>query len=153
MPMMVGFMGNFLPARAGEVLRPYLLTKKIDISFSAAFASIVVERIFDLIMMLLLFAWVLIFSAGVLDSQATFSGFSVQEMAVKFGQAGIVALGILILFIFMLVRHKERMMTLVFWVTQYLPARWSEKIGFLLEEFSVGCAVVRDVNSLIKIFL
>jgi len=26
-PMMVGFMGNFLPARAAEVLRPYLLAK------------------------------------------------------------------------------------------------------------------------------
>ena len=54
-PMMVGFMGNFLPARAAEILRPYLLSKKYDITFSAAFASIVMERLFDLIMLLLIF--------------------------------------------------------------------------------------------------
>ena len=52
-PMMVGFMGNFLPARAAEILRPYLLSKKYDITFSAALASIIIERLFDLIMLLL----------------------------------------------------------------------------------------------------
>jgi uncharacterized protein (TIRG00374 family) len=45
-PMMVGFMGNFLPARAAEILRPYLLSKKYPITFSTAFASIVMERLF-----------------------------------------------------------------------------------------------------------
>ena len=50
-PMMVGFMGNFLQARAAEILRPYLLSKKYDITFSAALASIVMERLFDIIML------------------------------------------------------------------------------------------------------
>ena len=64
-PMMVGFMGNFLPARAGEILRPYLLSKKSNITFSAAFASIIIERLFDLIMLLLIFIWVFWFEASV----------------------------------------------------------------------------------------
>ena len=67
-PMMVGFMGNFLPARAAEVLRPYLLSKKYDITFSAAFASIVMERLFDLVMLLLIFVWVFWFEADVFSS-------------------------------------------------------------------------------------
>jgi hypothetical protein len=40
-PMMVGFMGNFLPARAAEVLRPYLLAKKyngvVNVGFNPTF--------------------------------------------------------------------------------------------------------------------
>ena len=41
-PLMIGFMGNVLPARAGEFIRAYLLGKKENISFSASFATIVV---------------------------------------------------------------------------------------------------------------
>ena len=44
-PLMVGFMGNMLPARAGEFIRAYLLGKKENVSFSASFATIFVERL------------------------------------------------------------------------------------------------------------
>ena len=48
---MIGFMGNMLPARAGEVILAYLLAKREDITFPASFASIVMERIFDTFML------------------------------------------------------------------------------------------------------
>ena len=54
-PLMVGYMANILPARAGEFIRAYLLGKKHGIPFSGAFASIVVERLFDIVAVLLLF--------------------------------------------------------------------------------------------------
>ena len=57
-PLMIGFMGNVLPARAGEFLRAYLVGKKNDITFSGAFSTIIVERLFDLICLLVLFVWV-----------------------------------------------------------------------------------------------
>ena len=47
-PMCVGFMFNFIfPARAGEFIRAYLVGKKEGISKSSAFATVVVERLFD----------------------------------------------------------------------------------------------------------
>lgn len=46
----IGFMANnILPARVGEVLRPFLLYKKENVKFSTSFATVVVERIFDML--------------------------------------------------------------------------------------------------------
>ncbi|NOG40767.1 MAG: flippase-like domain-containing protein [Planctomycetes bacterium] len=46
----IGFMANnILPARVGEVLRPFILTKKENIKFSTSFATVIVERIFDML--------------------------------------------------------------------------------------------------------
>jgi uncharacterized protein (TIRG00374 family) len=49
----IGYMGNNIyPARAGEILRAVVLKRKEDISISASLATIVVERVFDGVVML-----------------------------------------------------------------------------------------------------
>jgi len=59
---MIGFAFNgIFPARAGEFARAYVLGKKEKMKFSAAFATVVVERIFDGLTMLFLFAITLMF--------------------------------------------------------------------------------------------
>ena len=76
-PLMIGFMGNILPARAGEFLRAYLLGKKHGITFAGTFSTIIVERLFDLIFLLMLFAWVFVVKVDMFDPQLSFSGVSV----------------------------------------------------------------------------
>ncbi|MCF6159278.1 MAG: flippase-like domain-containing protein [wastewater metagenome] len=50
----IGFMANnILPARVGEVLRPFLLYKKENIRFSTSVATVIVERIFDLLALII----------------------------------------------------------------------------------------------------
>ncbi|OQZ01981.1 MAG: hypothetical protein B6D35_01985 [Candidatus Brocadia sp. UTAMX2] len=50
----IGFMANnVLPARVGEVLRPFILTKKENIKFSTSFATVIMERIFDMLGLIL----------------------------------------------------------------------------------------------------
>ncbi|MCB0001444.1 MAG: flippase-like domain-containing protein [Anaerolineae bacterium] len=50
----IGYMGNnVFPARAGEVLRAYVLKRSEDVSMSSSLAMIVVERVFDGLVMLL----------------------------------------------------------------------------------------------------
>ena len=50
---MIGFAAlGVLPARAGDVLRPYLLARQEGLSTSATFATIVMERVLDLIAVL-----------------------------------------------------------------------------------------------------
>jgi glycosyltransferase 2 family protein len=59
--IMIGFMGNnVLPARLGELLRAHSLGRSTGVSRSAALASIVVERIFDMIVLLLLFGTIVV---------------------------------------------------------------------------------------------
>src|SRR5687768_2668673 len=51
----IGFAASaVLPARAGEVIRPYLLARQEGLKATAAFATILVERILDLVAVLLL---------------------------------------------------------------------------------------------------
>lgn len=49
----IGYMGNNIyPYRAGEVLRAYILKKREGVAMSASFATIIVERVFDGVVML-----------------------------------------------------------------------------------------------------
>ncbi len=58
---MIGFAASaVLPARAGEVIRPYLLARREGLSATATFATIIVERILDLVAVLMLLATFLI---------------------------------------------------------------------------------------------
>lgn len=52
----IGFMAGLAIPRAGEVLRPYLASRRYGVSVSAGFASIVLERLMDLITVLFLLA-------------------------------------------------------------------------------------------------
>jgi uncharacterized protein (TIRG00374 family) len=46
--LMVGLLGNVvLPARLGEVIRAYLVSRREDVAFGGAFGSIALERIID----------------------------------------------------------------------------------------------------------
>lgn len=50
----IGFMANnILPARVGEVLRPFILYKKEGVKFSTSVATVIVERIFDMLGLLI----------------------------------------------------------------------------------------------------
>jgi hypothetical protein len=52
--VVIGYMGNNVyPFRAGEVIRAYVLRRNDEVSISASLATIIVERIFDGLVMLL----------------------------------------------------------------------------------------------------
>ena len=75
--LFIGYMANsFLPARMGEIYRAHLLGKKENIGRFKVFASIILERIFDgLILFLIVFTFVvLLFSKSWLCKLAFISG-------------------------------------------------------------------------------
>jgi glycosyltransferase 2 family protein len=56
-PLMIGFMINcILPGRVGEVARPAILQKKEKVPFSTGLATVAAERVFDVGMLIILFA-------------------------------------------------------------------------------------------------
>src|SRR6476659_4801390 len=60
----VGFAASsVLPARAGEVIRPYFLSRQENLSATGAFATIILERVLDMITVLVLLAGYVIFLA------------------------------------------------------------------------------------------
>ena len=59
----VGFLAIIaIPARLGELARPYLITRKSHIRMTAAVGTILVERVFDCLTVLLIFLLALFFT-------------------------------------------------------------------------------------------
>ncbi len=150
-PLMIGCMGNILPARAGEFLRAYLLGKKHGITFAGAFSTIIVERLFDMVFLLMLFVWVFVVRVDMFDPQLTFSGVSVQTMLAGFGRfCGILVIGLLC-FMFLLAYKEEQVKSRIGWFIKPLPDKWKERIFFMVGEFAMGCRIIKDPGTLLQI--
>lgn len=54
--MLGNFASYILPLRAGEFVRPFVLTQRASLSFPRSFVSVVIERFFDLATVLITFA-------------------------------------------------------------------------------------------------
>lgn len=96
----IGMMvNNIVPARAGELARAYVLSREVPaVSFSTALASLVVDRVFDAIVVLLLLVAAM-FAPGFpgqavihLPGEAASGGVPVSHFALVFGGVAAVAL-------------------------------------------------------------
>lgn len=91
----IGFMGNcVLPGRLGEVIRAVVLGSKHEVSKSAAFATIIVERLFDILGLVGVF---LIGIALLARSRPEAMGREVWLVAGFFALAALVGLGFIVL--------------------------------------------------------
>ncbi len=143
---LIGFAASaLLPARAGEVLRPYLLAKRERLSATAAFATIILERLLDTMMVLVLFAaFLLFFSSGLAEaSSATFA-------QVKLGGAiagGVSVVGLIAMFF--LAGHPATLERVTRTVVRVLPERLGEAAAKLVRAFAEGLAIVRQPDRLL----
>jgi uncharacterized protein (TIRG00374 family) len=137
----IGFAASFLlPARAGEVIRPYLLARREGISATATFATVILERMLDLVTVLLLFAWFVLTAAPGIAS-----GDPAQMARVKVG--GLLAAAFAIAgsgLLFTLAGHPERMGRLALRIERILPARIAQAVATFVETFGQGLAVMRQ---------
>ncbi len=143
-PLMIGFMSNILPGRAGEFIRAYLLGKKENVSFSAAFATIFVERLMDMLLFLLLLVGVLFFSADSFAQGDKGANHSLMGYMIKFGWVSFI--GCLFIFLFsVLLQYKNGWaMNIVNLCTRPLPHKWREKIVGMVNSFTEGLKILKD---------
>lgn len=134
-----------LPARAGEVIRPYLLARREGLSATAAFATILVERILDLVAVLMLLALFLIFFDPGLEARD--SGFF---LAIRFGGLVMapIALAALLVMFFM-AGHPDRLHAWLLKAERIFPARIATIIAKLAKTFAEGFGVVRRPERLL----
>jgi uncharacterized protein (TIRG00374 family) len=136
----IGYMGNnIFPFRAGEVLRAYVLKRKEQVSASASLATIVVERIFDGITML-----VFVFAILPLVPTNEFLGQLLPFMSFFF-------FGALLAFL-LVASSPARTERLYQWVVQHLvPGRFQEQVRGLLARFVEGLEVLRSGRDMLFI--
>jgi uncharacterized protein (TIRG00374 family) len=142
----IGFAATFLlPARAGEVIRPYLLARREGLPATAAFATIILERVLDLVAVLGLFA---LFMLTV--HPTTLSGVDPDHLArVKFGGllGGAAAVAALVV-AFVAAGHPERLGRWALRIERVLPERLARAVARFVESFSQGLAVMRQPRRL-----
>ncbi len=144
----IGYMGNNIyPARAGEVLRAVILKQREDVPVSASLATVIVERIFDGVVML---AFVFL-NLGELAKLQTDSGIVGNIQQVAFWGA-IVFIGALAVFLLaaMFPQVTEK---IVNWMIQkFLPERFREKVGQIASRFLTGLESLRSPQEALMIF-
>ncbi len=142
----IGFAATMvLPARAGEVLRPYLLAKREGLPATAAFATIVVERILDLAAVLILLAFYLVAFGNVAARAAPALYRAIAIGGTVMGAAALVIIAMM----FVMAGHPERLHALVLRIERVVPARFARLVAGFARTFADGLAVVRRPRRLV----
>jgi len=126
--VMIGFMGNnVLPARLGELLRAHSLGRAAGVSRSACLASIVVERFFDILVLLAIFGVILI-TRGLPSDVRAWGGILLALVA-----------PVLLLFVLFELRPEPFLRL----VDRFLPARLSPRVRQAALNFRDGLGSFR----------
>jgi uncharacterized protein (TIRG00374 family) len=136
---MVGFAAALLIPRAGELLRPWLVSRRYPIPTSAGFATIILERLFDLVMVLVLFALYLL----VLPRPAQEISSRLMELVTLGGAVAFVGALAAVGFLLALHANAERVIAVVERLLVHAPRWLAEPSARLLRTFSSGLAVLR----------
>jgi glycosyltransferase 2 family protein len=141
----IGFAASFLlPARAGEVLRPYLLAREEHLNATAAFATIILERLLDMVTVLVLFAVFLLVFDPVVGGVDPGLFAKVRLGGVVAGGFAVVALGL----IFVMAGHPEGFARLALRAEAVLPARAAHAMAHAVGKFLQGMSAVRQPTRL-----
>ncbi len=145
----IGYMGNNIyPARAGEILRAVILKRKEGVPVSASLATIIVERIFDGVVMLA-FVFINLPELARLTSDSGFVG-NIQQVAV-YGTAAFVAALIIFLLAAMFPAITARIGQ--WFIERVLPLRLREKMSGIMHKFLDGLASLRSPINILMVFV
>ena len=144
----IGYMGNNVyPARAGEVLRAVILKRREGVSVSASFATIIVERIFDGVVMLA-FVFVNLPELAKMTSSSGFVG-NIQQVAV-IGTG--VFIGALAVFLVAAMFPHITMKVAVWLLDHFAPRRFHKRLISMTNRFLDGLASLRSPFNVLMVF-
>jgi hypothetical protein len=145
----IGYMGNNIyPARAGEVLRAYVLKRKQGVAMSSSLATIIVERVFDGVVMLA-FVFLNLPELANLTSSSGFIG-NIQSLALWGAGA---FLGALMVFL-AAAMFPARAETVLKWVVlHWIPERFREKVLDIGLQFLGGLESLRSPQEALMVFV
>jgi uncharacterized protein (TIRG00374 family) len=136
----MGYMGNnIFPARAGELLRAAVLKRRYSVPVSTTLATILVERIFDGVVML----GFIFFNLRELSSLSSSSGFigSIRSLALW---GAIAFLGALVVFLLVAFFPKKAESVFVRIINVLLPLKWREGAASIIRRFISGLESLRS---------
>jgi len=135
----VGFAGNFLPARAGEIIRPAVLSRDTRLPFSALLASILFERLLD--------AASVFFFLGLAFVDPPWRGIEGSGPPVAVGALPLVVLGAIVALSYLAVFRRRTLERLADRLLLLCPSQWRVPARAAFSAFLDGLALVRDLTA------
>jgi len=148
-PTVVGFTGLALLGRAGEFIRPYLIARRTDLSFSSQLAVWAVERIFDIGAFAVLIV-LAIFLPSALPSIPH------PEYYVRFREAGFFLIALVVAMAVAVVVIGRSGEAVARWVEtrfSHLSSNFGHKLAQKVREFGMGLNTIHGPLSLLWLTL
>ena len=137
----VGFMANMLlPLRAGEIIRPVLLGRQANVATSAAVASVLLERLFDL---LLIFLFLLGISLAV----------PVPDWMGRASYVVAAAIFAILVLLVVLLRARERAVAGIRAALAHLPGNVGHGVSAVVDSFLGGVSSINDGRTVATLLL
>lgn len=141
----IGFTAIAVLGRPGDLVRPYLVAKRENLSLSAQMAVLAVERVFDIGCFAILLVTTLLLSDS-LRALPLYSRFRTAGMVLL---AGVLAMAVLLILLW---RSGDAIAS---WIERRMAKRWphlSESICHKVTQFSDGLHTIHDLWSFIEVF-
>jgi len=133
----IGFAANMLlPLRAGEVIRPWVLSRKTALSFPAAMATAALERLFDMATLVLFFAVVSLTLPLPEDWRA-------------YGRAFTGTFAVFLVSIALWVALPQQVLGIVEWSSRPIPARFRDRLLAIARQFSAGLVGLGSLRAIL----
>jgi len=133
----VGFLAiTAIPARIGELARPYLIAKKSSIKMSSALGTVIVERVLDSLTILAITIAVLVMQ-------------DLPSWMIKSGILFFILTLLLIAVIIGLVWRREDAVKIIDRILRLLPGKLAQKVSTVIHHFIDGFLVITDVRRLL----
>ena len=134
--VMIGFMANnILPVRLGEIVRAYSLGVKSGESRSSIFATVVIERVFDSLALMLIFWLVFLYIPVPPDVR-------------KFGIISLVFNIAAIIGLLLLKGKGESLIGIILPKLSFLPSRFRNKLEIIIKKFLSGLNIFNEYRAL-----
>jgi glycosyltransferase 2 family protein len=145
--MMIGYMMNSIVPKSGEVSRPVVFAKQEDISRAAAFGTIIVERIFDMLSLFVSFGFCLFYFR-----ESIFDAFGNDfEQYALYGSI-VVLVGVMIMVV-MILNFEKTELFIEKYITRFLPEKIRNKVKDILVSLINGFSFVKYPKNYLIIFI
>ncbi|MGA2525315.1 MAG: lysylphosphatidylglycerol synthase transmembrane domain-containing protein [Smithellaceae bacterium] len=138
----VGFLAiASIPARLGELARPFLISRKSSIKMSSGLGTVAIERVLDFLAILIITILMLFVFWQKLP----------LEMIISAVLFFIITL-IMIFFTLSLVWRREKAVIVIQWFVRKLPGKIADKMDPVIHHFIDGFEVIKNVKMLLYLF-
>ncbi|HEY9086903.1 MAG TPA: lysylphosphatidylglycerol synthase transmembrane domain-containing protein [Anaerolineaceae bacterium] len=146
----IGYMGNNIyPARAGEVLRAAVLRQRENVPISVSLATVVVERLFDAVVMLGFVFFNLPELARLTHNSGFVGTLNIRDLALW---GAVLFLGALLVFLALAMFPRAAEALVDFVVNRLVPARMRDKVRNLALKFLSGLESLRSPQEALMVF-